>query len=148
MAIPHPDAPPTPRAPRPTTPPPKPVNYGRTGPGTHLESVGAKMRQETAQALEQLMKHGSFATGLEETVKLAIAMRMPTPTPGMASRAATAVGGAARATGKAMRPLAYGAGIGLAGAGLGLGALAHHTAQADEQARRPSLVYSPMTGVA
>jgi hypothetical protein len=104
------------------------------------------MRAETAQALEQLMKHGSFETGLEETVKLAIAMRVPTP--GLGARAATAVGGAARATGKALRPLAYGTGIGVAGAGLGLAALAHHTAQADERAQHPSLVYSPMTGVA
>ncbi len=52
---------PKPRVPSPT----RPVNYGRTAPGTHLSALGDKMRTETSQALEQLLKQGSLTTGLE-----------------------------------------------------------------------------------
>jgi len=71
--------------------------------------------QEPLSAFGQVIKHGSFHTGLEPLL--------------------------AKVAG-VLKPLAIGAGVGA----LGLGAIAHHTAAQDEEARRKSLVYTPMTG--
>ena len=122
-----------PRTPRGTTPPPapKPVNYGRSGPGSAMHALGEKMRQETAQALEQALKHASFTTGLEPLMKAAGLMQSVGNSISNASRAAKPwlIGGA----------LAAGAGA--------LGHAVYRNAKQDELQRNNPLVYTPMTGV-
>jgi hypothetical protein len=114
------------------------VNYGRTAPGTHAAALGEKMRQETAQALEQALKHASLTTGLEGLVeKVAIAMKAPGMFQGLRNLGANVMG-------KVKPVLAAGA------LGLGAGALAstaYHNAKQDELQRSNPLVYSPMSGV-
>lgn len=126
MAIPHPNAPRLP-APPPRVAP-KPVNYGRTGPGSAVHALGEKMREETAKALEQGLKHASFSTGLEGLVKQAA---------GIGSFASNMVSKA--------KPWVIGGGLAV-GAGA-LGHMAYRNMKQDELQRNNPLVYSPMTGV-
>ncbi len=131
MATPPPNMP---RMARGTTPPPapKPVNYGRTGPGSTVHMLGEKMRQETAQALEQGLKHASFSTGLE-----ALVSKTAGPLDAVKGFAGKAIGKAA--------PWVVGGGLAV-GAGA-LGHMAYNNAKQDELQRHNPLVYSPMTGV-
>lgn len=130
-------------------PVPKPVNYGRTGPGSRVQALGDKMRQETSMALEQGLKHGSFQTGLETLVSK-VAGSMPVaehmaaqghPAPATAPMAAPPAANPAAAQGRwgwGKKTLALG-GLGVAG-GMAMGMGAQH--QNDEQ--KYPLVYAPM----
>lgn len=137
--------------PPPTTPPPRPLAYGRTAPGAQMANLGDRMRQETSSALEQLLKHGSFATGLEPLIKAALAMETPV---GMGAgilnkfkQAPAALGEGFSSVGRGIRGALPGKGtLGLAALGAG-GALAYGIHRQNQQDRQNyPLVYAPMQG--
>jgi hypothetical protein len=135
----------------------RPIQYGRNLPGTRQQVLGDKVRQETSMALEQLLKHGSFRTGLEPFIsKMAEAQQLsfgnllheratgfsaPPAAPAAAPKASPIVGGRPGFLRRFGLPLALGAGAASALS------LASGMKGLEEDRRRDALVYSPLQGV-
>ena len=130
-------------------PKPRPISYGRTAPGSPLADLGDRMRRETGSALEQLLKHGSFTTGLEPLVKMAIAMEAPPGTNAWSrfQQVPETIGRGFSALGRGVRNALPKPGtLGLMGLGAA-GALAYGVHRQNEHDRQNyPLVYAPMQG--